>query len=276
MIKDANEVTIIRTRTYYWLPDFTELWQYRELFYAFVVRDLKLRYKQTLIGGAWAIVQPFLTMIIFSFFFGKIAKIPSDGLPYPVFSYAGLVLWTYFSNAVSNSSLSLISNSNLISKVYFPRMIIPLASTLTGLIDYAIALSILIAMMIWFKLPLTFTVLWLPLILLITWILASGIGLGLAALNVKYRDIRYALPFFIQLLIFLSPVIYPYSVSGNYQWLVTLNPMTGILESHRNIIIGHQPVPFYLLFSSIGMSIVIFSLGVMYFKQTERYFADII
>jgi lipopolysaccharide transport system permease protein len=266
--------TIIQPRHGLSALNLKELIRYRELFFTFVERDFKVRYKQTVIGAAWAILQPLTTMVLFSFFFGKIAKIPSDGIPYPVFSYAGLLLWTYFSNAVNVASSSVTSNAGLISKVYFPRLIIPLSSTMVGLIDYGYALLILFGLMFAFGFFPTAWIILLPVVLLTTWMLATGVGLWLAATNVLYRDVKIIISFILQLWIYATPVIYPLSVAGNFRWIVVLNPMTGLIESHRAIFLGTPAIPWISLAYSVIAALVIFWSGMVYFKSIERRFAD--
>lgn len=272
----SDQITIIKPTKGLRFINIQELWQYRELFWAFVVRDIKVRYKQTLIGALWAILQPLTTMIVFSFFFGTIARIGSDGVPYPIFSYSGLILWTYFTSALTASSNSMVGASNLITKVYFPRIIIPLAATLTGLIDYAIASLILAALLIFFHITPPLAILSLPLLVVLTWILASGLGMFLAAINVKYHDVKYAIPFFIQLMLFFTPVIYPISIAPNFKNILMLNPMTGIIEAHRAVILGNHPINLISLGISVILTIVIFLAGSLYFRSVEKYFADII
>lgn len=257
--------------------DLKGLWEYRELLYFLTWRDVKVRYKQTVVGAAWAVFQPFFTMIVFTVFFGKIAKIPSDGYPYPIFSYSGLLLWTYFANAVSKSGTSVVGSANLITKVYFPRLIIPLSSSLSGILDYFIALSLLVVMMFYFKITPGPTLLLLPPLLILTFISATGIGMWLSAMNVKYRDINYIIPFFIQLMLFATPVIYPTSqVPERYRWALSLNPMSGVIEAHRACILGYETINWESLLISTTVGVVLFISGVMYFKSTERSFADII
>lgn len=255
--------------------EFAELIAYRELFLTFVERDLRVRYKQTVVGGVWAVMQPVLTMVVFSFFFGRLANIPSDGVPYPVFSYAGLTLWTYFTNAISSASVSLVSNSQLLTKVYFPRLIIPLASTLTGVVDYAIASAVLVLMLWYFEISPSALIVLLPVVVGLTWLLATGMGLWLSAINVKYRDVRHAMPFFLQLLIFVSPVIYPSSVAERFKFVLFLNPMTGLLGVHRAMILN-TPLSYGELAASVFWTVVIFVSGLFYFKKIERQFADIV
>jgi len=273
-IQPSNYQTVIQPRRGLAALNLKELIQYRELFFTFVERDFKVRYKQTIIGAAWAIIQPFTTMVLFSFFFGKLAQIPSDGMPYPVFSYAGLLLWTYFSNSISLSSGSVTGNAGLISKVYFPRLIIPLSSTLIGFIDYAVALIILLGLMVVYGILPTYGILLLPLILLITWLFATGVGLWLAATNVLFRDVKIVISFILQLWIYATPVIYPLSVAGNFKWIVVLNPMTGLIETHRSIFLGTPAIPWGSFIYSIITAILVFWSGMLYFKSIERRFAD--
>src|SRR5260370_22404017 len=211
-----------------------DLWVYRELLYFLTWRDIKVRYKQTVLGAAWAIIQPLFTMLVFTLFFGKLGHIPSDGVPYPIFAYAGLLPWMFFSNAVTNSGNSLVGSSNLITKVYFPRMLIPGAAVGAGLVDFAIAFVILIGLMIYYRVALNWNLLAVPLLIAHTTLLALGVGMWISALNVKYRDIRYALPFLIQLWMLASPVIYPASLMPQkWRWFLWLKPLTGITEGFR-------------------------------------------
>lgn len=254
-----------------------ELNDYRELLFFLALRELKIRYKQTIMGASWALLQPFFTMIIFTLIFSKLAHIPSDGIPYPIFSYSGLLLWTYFSNTLTQSSNSLVVNAPLLSKVYMPRIFIPTAPCLSGLVDYGIAMSILAVMMVYYRFIPKFSVLLLPLIILLTLLLASGIGYWLSSICVKYRDVQFILPFFIQLLMFVSPVIYSTNiVDENLRLLLYLNPMTGLINAHRACILGHVPVDFIGLAISTILTMVIFVSGILYLKSTEKYFADLI
>ncbi len=261
-----------------WIPvDIKEIFRFRELLYFLAWRDIKLRYKQTALGAGWAIIQPLFTMIIFTLFFGRIAKIPSDGVPYPIFSYSGLILWIYFSNAISFAGTSMVTSSNLISKVYFPRLIIPTSATLFGLIDYLMAFIVMGLLMVYYQFTPGISIILLPVILFMTWMLAAGVGYWLSALDVKYRDIRYIIPFFIQLWLFATPVIYPASmVSGKYGWLLALNPMSGLVEAHRHAILGYMEINSISLGISMALIVLIFLSGMFYFKRVERYFADII
>lgn len=257
--------------------NFKELWFYKELFYIFSWRDIKVRYKQTIIGIAWAILQPFLLMVVFSVFFGSLAKIPSEGVPYPIFVYSGLIFWNYFSISLTGSSNSLIENENIIKKIYFPRLVLPFSSTVTPLIDFAIALVVLVGIMIYYHfVPTLVGILLLPVLIIISFFSASGLGSFFAAINVRYRDIRYALPFFIQAGLFITPVIYPTTlIAEKYRWILALNPMTGIVEAARAGILRNGPVDFKLLLISAIISILLFLLGIFYFRRTERIFADV-
>ena len=254
--------------------DFAGLWQYRELFYFLMWRDVKVRYKQTMFGVLWAILQPLVTMLIFTYFFGRLARVPADGIPYPLFFYAGLVLWTFFSNAVSNAANSLLGNTNLITKVYFPRIIIPGATVGAGLLDFAIAAALLVGLLFAYRFPLTTgDLLLLPLVLLVT-LLAFAVGVLLAALNVRYRDVRYALPFLINIWMFVSPIIYPSSlVPAEWRWVLALNPVTGIVEAFRASLFV-RPVAWGPLAYSAGFTLVLLGVASVVFQQMERYFAE--
>lgn len=271
-----STITIIKPKKTFSWNDIRELWEYRGLMYFFTWRDLKVRYKQTAVGIAWAIFQPFITMVVFSIFFGRLAKMPSDGIPYPIFVYTGLLIWQFFSSALSDTANSLVANQSIITKVYFPRLVLPIASVLTKFVDFAVATVILIGMMVYYGFtPNLIGLLILPLLIIISFLAATGGGLFLAAVNVKYRDVRYVLPFFIQLLLFVTPVIYPASIAGKYSWILALNPMTGVIKAAHAAILGNAPVNWTLLGLSAGASIVAFIIGVIVFKKTERYFADI-
>jgi lipopolysaccharide transport system permease protein len=272
----SEQVIVIKPQKKISLPDLKEIWQYRELLLTFVIRDVKVRYRQTILGGLWAILQPFTTMIIFSFFFGYIAKISGDGVPYPVFSYAGLVLWIYFANALTAASISVVGSASLFTKVYFPRIIIPIAATMTGLMDYCVAIIMLFVLMAYYHIFPTFSVLFVPLIVLLTWVLAMGMGFWLSAINVKYRDVGYVMPFFIQLMMYITPVIYPVAIAPNYKNILQLNPMTGLVEAHRSVILNNHPFNLTSLTISIAIIILIFITGSMYFRSVERKFADIV
>ncbi len=254
-----------------------ELKEYRELLFFLALREIKIRYKQTIMGASWALLQPSFTMIIFTLIFSRLALMPSDGIPYPIFSYSGLLLWTYFSNALSQSSNSLVDNASLLSKVYMPRIFLPTAPCLSGLLDYGIAMSILVIMMAYYRFVPGISILLLPFIILLTFMLAAGVGYWLSSICVKYRDVKFILPFFIQLLLFVSPVIYPVTIVGeNLKWLLYLNPMTGLIGAHRACLLGHIPVDFVGFGISAVLTILIFLSGILYLKHTEKYFADLI
>ena len=254
-----------------------ELWQYRELFYFFTWRDIKVKYKQAVLGGLWAILQPFLTMLIFTFL-GNMLKIPSDGIPYPIFAYSGLMFWTLFSSSVSNAGNSMVTNANIIKKIYFPRLIIPMSSILVAAFDFIMAFVVYIGLLIYFHTDVSVVkiVLFFPVSLFITVVSSFGLGSFLAALNVKYRDFRYVIPFLVQSLMFLTPVIYPVSII-KYQWakyLIALNPMSGAIDLARNAIID-KPLDITLFTISFMSGIILFFVGLLYFRKTEAYFADI-
>ncbi len=258
--------------------NFRELWVFRELLYFLAWRDIKVKYKQTALGAAWAILQPFLTMVVFSLLFGKLAKVPSDNIPYPIFAYAGLLPWNYFSSALSSSGNSLVASSNLITKVYFPRLIIPASASLAGLLDFLIASVILIAMMFFYHFtPNALGIILIPVLVFMTFLVAVGCGLWLSALNVEYRDFQYVIPFLVQIWMFATPVIYPVTlVPQKYHWLLALNPMGGIIEAFRAATLGHRPVNWDFLIISSGIGILIFITGLLYFRKAERSFADVI
>ena len=277
MHNNAEPITIIEPKKG-WIPiDLNEIWQYRELLYFLTKRDIKVRYKQTVLGGLWAIIQPFFTMVVFTLFFGRLAKMPSDGIPYPIFVYAGLLPWTYFANALSTSGNSLVGSQNLITKVYFPRLIIPASASLAGLLDFFVAMSVLAALMVWYQYLPGIEILLFPFLVGLTFLCAVGVGMWLSALNVEYRDIRYVIPFLIQIWMFVSPVIYPVSmVSEKYRWLLALNPMGGVINAYRASLLGHNPIDWFLLGIS---SVIIFGLfisGLYYFRRMEKTFADVV
>ena len=254
-----------------------EFWEFRELLYFLVWREVKVRYKQTAIGAAWAIIQPLFTMLIFSLFFGRLAKIPSDGIPYPVFSLSGTVIWSFFANGLSQSSSSLVDNSNLISKIYFPRLIVPVASVLSGLVDFAIGLSLLLVFILINGIHPTLRILWLPAFLLLAIATALGAGLWLSALNVEYRDVRYVVPFLVQLWMFATPVAYPSSLLHEpFRTVYALNPLAGVVEGFRWALLGTGHAPASMLIVSSAMAVVAMVSGAFYFRRMEKTFADLI
>jgi lipopolysaccharide transport system permease protein len=272
-----SHTTVIRPKKAFSLRDIREIWTYRELLYFFSWRDIKVRYKQTAIGVAWAILQPFVSMIVFSVFFGKLAGVPSDNVPYPIFVFTGLLFWQFFSDALGETSNALVANKAIITKVYFPRLIAPISAVVTKFIDFAISSIVLVGLMLYYGFAPHLSGLFiLPLLLVISFMAATGLGLFLSALNVKYRDVRYALPFFIQLLLFLTPVIYPASIAGKYSWLLALNPMTGVIQSARAALLGTTPINWALLGISSAACFILLLIGIAYFKKIERYFADIL
>jgi lipopolysaccharide transport system permease protein len=253
-----------------------ELWRYRELLYFLTLRDVKLRYKQTLLGAAWAIIQPLCAMLLFTLVFGRLARLPSDDIPYPVFAYAGLVPWTFFSNAITNAANSLVGSTSLITKIYFPRMIIPAGPVLAGLVDLAIALLLLVPLLIYYRITLTWHLLFLPVFICMGTLLAFGVGMLLAALNVKYRDIRYALPFLVQLWLFASPVIYPLSITPpRWRWIFTLNPVTGVIEGTRSSLFG-RPFDWPAIGVSLLVTLFVVGFAGFFFRRVEDDFADVI
>ena len=266
-----------------WLSiNWQELWRYRDLFLVLAWRDISVRYKQTALGVLWAIFQPFVTMIVFTFIFNRMASITSgDNTPYPIFLYVGLLLWQYYSGTLTNASNSMISNASLIQKVYFPRLIVPATSATTGLIDLAISALILVGMMIYYGvMPHLIGILILPVLLACAVLSALGMGLLLASLNIKYRDVRFALPFFIQIMMYVTPVIYPVKMLDNYPvvkgLMLWLNPISGVITNARAGLLGQGNVDFGVMGISLLMSVVYFIGGLYYFRSTERYFADIV
>jgi lipopolysaccharide transport system permease protein len=254
-----------------------ELWEYRELFYFFIWRDIKVRYKQTMIGAAWAVIQPFFTMVVFSLFFGKLAKIPSDNLPYPIFAYAALVPWTYFANSITNATETMVANQQVITKVYFPRMILPVSAVLSGLLDFAISFTVLIAMMLFYGIYPTSNIAFLPLFLLLTIITALAVGFWTAAANAIYRDVRYVVPFLVQFWLFASPIAYPSSlVPGKWRALYGLNPMAGVIEGFRWALLGKGTPPGPMLAVSVFIVIGMLIGGIIYFRRMEGTIADVI
>lgn len=254
-----------------------ELWQYRELIYFLMWRDIKVRYKQTAIGAVWAVLQPFMTMVAFSLIFGRLLSVPSDGVPYPIFSYAALLPWTFFATTLAQSGTSLVSNSNLISKVYFPRLAIPIAVVLAGAIDFGIAFVILIGMMLFYGIVPGMAVLSIPLFLLLAFMTALGVGLWLSALDVKYRDVRYTIPFLTQFWLFATPVAYPSSlIPEQWRLLYSLNPMAGVVEGFRWALLAKGEPPGRLILVSAAVVLLVFISGLFFFRRIENEFADVV
>jgi lipopolysaccharide transport system permease protein len=273
---DHQHVTVIEPPKGWHMLDWRELWAYRELLWVLAARDIKVRYKQSVLGAAWAVLRPFTTMVIFSVVFGKLAKIPSEGFPYPVFVYTGLLPWTFFSTAIGTSSQSLVGSSHLISKVYFPRLIIPLSSVGAGLADFLISTAVLLAMMAWYGMGWSVHLLAAPLLMLAVIFTAVGVGTVLSALTVAYRDFSHITPFLVQIWMYVTPVIFPLSiVPKQWQWLLYLNPMTGLVEGFRSAFLG-KPFDLGGLGISIAVALAFFAVGAAYFERVERRFADII
>lgn len=254
-----------------------ELWRYRELLYFLTWRDIKVRYKQTVLGAAWAVIQPFMTMVVFSLFFGRLAQIPSDGIPYPIFSYAALVPWTFFANGLGQSSNSLVGSSNLIKKVYFPRLAIPIATILSGVIDFILAFLVLLVMMFFYGIFPTVNVVWLPFFLLLALVTSLGAGLWLSAMNVQFRDVRYVVPFLTQLWLFATPIAYPSSIIPEvWRPLYAVNPMVGVVEGFRWALLGVETRPGPMVIVSAIAAVGLLVSGAFYFRRMEKTFADVV
>lgn len=277
LTKSDRTVTVIRPSRGWISLKFREVWEYRELLFFLAWRDISVRYKQTVLGAAWAIIQPVLTMMVFSLFFGRWGNIPSDGVPYPIFAYVALLPWQYFATALTSSSDSLVGNANLLSKVYFPRLVIPMASVLPAAIDFALAFLVLLVMMVYYGITPTWNIIWLPLFLLLALITALGVGLWLSAMNVQYRDIRYTIPFLAQFWMFASPVAYPSSlVPEMWRPLYGLNPMAGVIEGFRWALLGTNTGPGPMMAVSVGVALVLLVSGALYFRKMEKTFADVV
>ena len=254
-----------------------ELCEYRELLYFMAWRDIKVRYKQTVLGAAWAIIQPFFTMVVFSIFFGRLAKVPSDGLPYPIFAYAALVPWTFFANGLNQASNSLVGSANLIKKVYFPRLVVPISSVISGVVDFVLAFAVLLGMMLFYGILPTVKILWLPLFVLLIFVTALGVGFWLSALNVQFRDVRYTVPFLTQFWLFATPIAYPSSLlSEPWRTLYGINPMVGVVEGFRWALLGTDTAPGPIIIVSTLAALTLLVGGAFYFKRMERTFADVV
>lgn len=255
-----------------------ELWHYRELLYFLIWRDIKVRYKQTVLGATWAIIQPFFTMVVFSLFFGGLAKVPSDNIPYPIFSYAALVPWTFFANGLNQASTGMVTHANLITKVYFPRLAIPIARVLAGVVDFGLAFIVLLGMMLAYGIVPTVNTLWLPLFLLLALIASLGTALWLAAMNVQFRDVGYTVPFITQFWMFATPIAYPSSLIENpvLRTLYGINPMAGVVEGFRWALLGTETMPGPIIFISSLVALALLISGAFYFRRMERTFADVV
>ena len=269
--------TIIEQTKGWQLINFRELFRYKDLFYFLVWKEIKVLYKQTVLGLAWAIIRPLLTMIIFSIVFGRLAGIPSDGAPYSIFAFVALIPWTYFSTAMTSSSNSLVGNANLLTKVYFPRLIIPMTPVLSGLVDFGIAFLMLGVMMAWFRIMPSWNILFLPLLIFLTLCSASGIGMWLSALAIQYRDVKFAVPFLAQVLLYAAPVAWPVSlIPSNYRFVYGLYPIAGVIEGFRSALLGTNPMPWDLIASGSLSTTILLLSGALYFRRMERVFADIV
>jgi homopolymeric O-antigen transport system permease protein len=276
-IEPSTEVTVIRASRGWVSLRLREVWEYRELLYFLTWRDIKVRYKQTVLGVTWAIIQPFFTMVVFSLFFGRLAKVPSDGLPYPIFAYAALVPWTFFANGLTESSNSLVGSSNLIKKVYFPRLTVPISSVSSGIIDFLLAFLVLLAMMLYYGVRPTWNIVFLPFLVLLALITSLGVGLWLSAMNVQFRDVRYVVPFLTQFWMFATPIAYPSTLLAEpWRTLYGINPMVGVVEGFRWALLGTNTAPGLILIVSSAASLVILIGGAFYFRRMEKTFADVV
>jgi lipopolysaccharide transport system permease protein len=273
----AAQRTLIRPSRGWVGLNLRELWRFRELIYFLVWRDIKVRYKQTVLGASWAILQPFLTMVVFSIFFGKLAGMPSGDVPYPIFSYTALLPWQLLEGGISRAGVSLVSSRNLVTKVYFPRMSVPLAEVVAGLVDFALAFLVLLAMMVYYGMRPTSAVWSLPLFLLLTLVTALGAGLWLSALNVSYRDVGHVIPFLVRVWFFLTPITYAISiVPAQYRVVYALNPMVGVVEGFRWAMLGSAAPPAVLILPSVAVALALLVSGAVYFRRMERTFADVV
>ncbi len=274
--QQSEALTVIEPRSGWQLVDWRELWHYRDLFFFLVWRDIKTRYAQSVLGVGWAIIQPVFSMVVFTIVFGRLAKISSDGVPYAIFSYTALVPWTYFSSSLTAATSSLISSKNMITKVYFPRLVIPIAPVLGRLVDFGIAMLILAGFMLWYGFPPTVWALTLPLLILLMMLTAAGMGMWLTALAIQYRDINYAMNFVVQLLMYAAPVVYPASnVPEQFRLIYALNPMVGVIEGFRAALLGTTTMPWDFIGVGSVVAIVIAISGLFYFRRMERVFADV-
>jgi lipopolysaccharide transport system permease protein len=270
-------VTIIQPPRGWISLNLRDLWEYRELLYFLTWRDIKVRYKQTVLGAAWAIIQPFFTMVVFSLFFGKLARVPSDDIPYPIFSYAALVPWQFFANGLSQSSTSLVASANLIKKVYFPRLVVPISAVVSGGVDFALAFVVLLGMMLFYGIVPTASVIWLLPLLLLALVTSLGVGLWLTAMNVQFRDVRYAVPFLVQAWMFATPIAYPSSLLDEpWRTLYGINPMVGVIEGFRWALLGTETAPGPIIIVSALVAVGLLISGAFYFRRMEKTFADVI
>lgn len=276
-VKNVENVLVLKPSRGWMGINLKEIWKYRELLFFLIWRDVKVRYKQTVFGATWAIIQPFFMMVIFTVVFGNLARIPSDGIPYPIFSYTALVPWTFFASGLNKSSNSLLASSALIKKIYFPRLVIPLATVFSGLVDFVLAFIVLLGMMMFFGIVPTVAVLWLPFFLLLALVTSLGVGLWLTAMNVQFRDIRYIVPFLVQAWMYASPVVYPSSLlSEPWRTVYGINPMAGVVEGFRWALLGTNTKPGPIIFVSTLVALVLLISGAFYFRRLEKSFADVV
>jgi lipopolysaccharide transport system permease protein len=258
-------------------PKFRELWEFRELLFFFAWRDIKVRYRQTVMGALWAIIQPLFTMVIFSLFFGRLANIPSDGVPYPIFSFTALVPWTFFANALAQASNSLVVNANMVKKIYFPRLALPIATVLAGVVDFVLAFVVLLGIMLFYRFVPTVNIIWLPLFALLALVTSIGVSLWLAAMNVQFRDVRYTIPFLTQAWLFVTPIAYPSSLLPEpWRTVYGLNPMAGVVEGFRWALLGTDTAPGKMIIVSTLVAVTLFVSGAFYFRRMEQSFADVL
>ena len=273
----SDALTVIEPTGLWHAGYMAELWAYRELLVFFVWRDVKVRYKQTVLGAAWAIIQPFFTMVVFSLFFGRLAGVPSDDIPYPIFAYAALVPWTFFANGLNQCTTSLVTNAQLVRKVFFPRLLLPVSSVLAGVIDFVLAFAVLLVMMAWYGTVPTAAVLWLPVLLVLAFVSAMGFGVWFAAFNAQFRDARYAVPFLVQAWLFCTPIAYPSSMLDEpWRSVYAINPMVGVVEGFRWALLGTDTAPGPMIAISAVVAVLVLVTGVVYFRYVERFMADVV
>ena len=276
-VKSESPMIVVKPSKGWISLNLDELWEYRELLYFLTWRNIKVRYKQTVLGAAWAIIQPVFTMVVFSIFFGKLAKVPSDGIPYPIFAYAALVPWMFFANGLNQSSDSLVGSADLIKKVYFPRLVVPISSVISGVIDFVLAFVVLLGMMLFYGIFPTAKSIWLPFLLLLAFVTSLGVGLWLSALNVQFRDVRYTVPFLTQFWLFATPIAYPSSLLPEpWRMLYGVNPMVGVVEGFRWALLGTQTAPGPIIIVSSLVALVLFVGGIFFFRRMEKTFADVV
>lgn len=272
----SENVTVIEPESDWHIADWRELWRYRDLFWFLVWRGIRAKYAQSSLGIGWAIIQPLFSMLVFTVIFGGVAQVSSDGVPYSLFSFAALVPWTYFANAVVEGTQILVTNANMIKKVYFPRLLLPLSAVAAKLLDFVIASVLLLVLMAWYRVAPNAGVLVIPLLVVQMFLSAAGLGLWLTALAIQYRDVNYGINFFVQLLMYAAPVVYPASrVPSQYLWCYALNPMVGVIEGFRSALLGTRPMPWLMIVPGFVMAVILFVSGLLYFHRRERMFADV-